>query len=274
MITYTDEETGKKNKERIVVKRVEIGPDLNIDDVAANFELKPYDHIFIRVSRDFEPQRMVKLYGEVEYPGEYSLLSKEESLLEVIERAGGLTTYSFNKGAKLYRAVDSTGFVLLDIDKAIKRPNKSRFNYILAEGDSIYIPPVKNVVTLKGAIRRFEADSTLMQISVPYVKRKRAGYYIDNYGAGYSRFAKRSRTYVTQPNGNIQKTKSFLFFQFHPKVENGAIVSVDITDRKRKEKVREARKKDRNWNDAFDSITAKLATILTVLLLAQQAANR
>ncbi|OWY23211.1 hypothetical protein C7N43_15175 [Sphingobacteriales bacterium UPWRP_1] len=272
LINYTDPDTKRPATDRIVVKRVQVNPDLTIDTVAANFSLKPYDHVFVRISPNFEPPQIVKIYGEVTYPGEYTLLSKEERLTSLIERTGGTTLYAFRQGARLYRSQDSTGYVLLDVDKAIAKPNKSKFNYILSDGDSIFVPKVKNVVTLRGAVSHFDVDSVVMQISVPFEKgKKRAKYYINRYGGGFGRFAKKSRTYVQQANGRIDKARSFMGIKRYPKVENGATVFVDITDRKRFEADRRDRRKNRNWNDAFDSLTSKIATILTVLVLVQQA---
>ncbi|OWY19333.1 hypothetical protein C7N43_00955 [Sphingobacteriales bacterium UPWRP_1] len=272
LINYTDPDTKRPATDRIVVKRVQVNPDLTIDTVAANFSLKPYDHVFVRISPNFEPPQIVKIYGEVTYPGEYTLLSKEERLTSLIERTGGTTLYAFRQGARLYRLEDSTGYVLLDLDKAIAKPNKSKFNYILSDGDSIFVPKVKNVVTLRGAVSHFDVDSVVMQISVPFEKgKKRAKYYINRYGGGFGRFAKKSRTYVQQANGRIDKARSFMGIKRYPRVENGATVYVDITDKKRFEADRRERRKNRNWNDAFDSLTSKIATILTVLVLVQQA---
>ncbi|MGB1206127.1 MAG: SLBB domain-containing protein [Chitinophagales bacterium] len=273
VIKFTDTESGADKQDRIVVKRVEVGTDISIDENAANFELKPYDHVFVRLSPDFEEQQIVKIYGEIVYPGEYPLLSKQERLNSLLERAGGTTNFAFKAGGQLFRTEDSIGYVLLDIEKAAKKSKKAKFNYILADGDSIFIPKVKNVVTLRGAMRHFEVDSALTQISVPYEHRRRAKHYITKYGTGFSRYAKKRRTYVRYPNGEIKQTRNYGLFKTYPRVANGSTVFVDITDRKRNEGVRKERLKNRNWNDAFDSFTSKIATVLTVLVLVQQVRN-
>ncbi len=272
LISYTDRDTKQSARDRIVVKRIKVNPDLTIDTIAAAYPLKPYDHVFIRLSPDFETPQIIKIYGEITYPGEYSLLSKEERLTSIIERSGGVTPYAFSEGAKLFRLQDSIGYVLLDIKKAIAKPSKSKFNYILADGDSIFVPQVKNIVSLQGAISHFDVDSVVLKISAPFEgRKKRAKYYINNYGGGFGRDAKKSRTYVQQPNGRIDKTRSFIGIKRYPRVENGATLFVDITDRKRFEAERKERRKNRNWNDAFDSLSSKIATILTVLVLVRQA---
>lgn len=265
LISFSDENTGKKGSQRVVVKRIDIGADLTFDETE-DFELKPYDQVFVRFQPDFEPQATVKLYGEVMYPGEYALLSKEERIVNIVERAGGFTNFAFQEGARMYRVYDSTGVVLLDLEKAFKKPNKSQFNYILAEGDSIFIPETKNIVTMMGAAGFSDVD-TIPRLSVPYDGPKRADYYLRRYGAGFGRYAKKSRTFVREPNGQTKKTLNLGLVKLYPKVENGGIVYVDVTDRKRREKIREERKEGLSWNEAFDSFAAKLATVATVLLL-------
>ncbi len=273
LVTYSDDYTGKAGSQRVVVKRIDVGQDLTFEEEAEEFELKPYDQIFVRFKPDFEPQSTVKLYGEVMYPGEYALVSKEERIVDLIDRSGGFTKYAFKQGARMYRVYDSTGVILLDLEKAFNKPNKSYFNYILAEGDSIFIPESKNIVTMMGAAGFSDVD-TIPRLSVPYEGPKRADYYLRKYGAGFGRYAKKSRTFVREPNGRTRRTLDLGIVKLYPKVENGGIVYVDITDRKRREELREERKEGVSWNDAFDSVTAKLATVATVILLFLQTRPR
>ncbi len=270
MVSFMDEETGVKKSERIIVKRLEIGTDLSVDRSAEVFEIKPHDHVFIRTSPEFEIQQNVKIFGEVVYPGDYSLKNKEERIASVLERTGGMTKYANGEGARLYRQADSTGYILVDLGDALLRPIKSKYNYILTEGDSLFIPKHKDLVTLRGWMGRFDLD-TLDQISAPFIRNKSARYYVNRYGAGFGRWGKRSRTYVEQPNGKIQKSRWWLLTTTYPKVQKGATIYVDARDRKKFEEERQDRRKDRNWNDAFDSFTSKIATVLTILVLVQQA---
>jgi hypothetical protein len=68
-----------------------------------DFELQPFDQIFVRENPDFEDVKNVVLTGEVKYPGTYTLLSKDEKISSVIKRAGGLTDYAFLDGVKMFR---------------------------------------------------------------------------------------------------------------------------------------------------------------------------
>ena len=62
----------------------------NLSDEALNFQLEPYDQVAVRVNPDYQEVRTVVLTGEVKFPGVYSLMSKDETIAEVIKRAGGL----------------------------------------------------------------------------------------------------------------------------------------------------------------------------------------
>ena len=98
-----DINTNKLKPRRAIVKNVMIGNDLVISQEAEEFELKPYDQIFVRTNPEFEPAVNVKILGEVKYPGTYSILRKNEKISSLISRAGGLTDYAYLDGVKMYR---------------------------------------------------------------------------------------------------------------------------------------------------------------------------
>ena len=65
-------------------------------------KMNSLDHLFIRTVKDWDSQDTVILSGEVFYPGSY-LISPNEKLSSVIERAGGFTAESFIEGAVFTR---------------------------------------------------------------------------------------------------------------------------------------------------------------------------
>ena len=87
--------SNKLKPRRAIVKNVKIGNDLVLSQEAEDFELKPYDQIFVRLNPDFEPVINVKILGEVQYTGTYSVLRKNEKISSLISRAGGLTNYAY-----------------------------------------------------------------------------------------------------------------------------------------------------------------------------------
>ena len=63
----------------------------------------PDDQIFVRKNSDHNDVKRVKLYGEVMYPGTYSLLRDNETVHELINRAGGLKETADKNSADLKR---------------------------------------------------------------------------------------------------------------------------------------------------------------------------
>lgn len=290
------------------IKQIEIGLDLKVNENDASFELKPYDKVFIRRNPNFQTQQKVKLTGEVVLPGEYALTSKIEKVSSLLERAGGLTSAAHKNAAVLYRAKrpeelseeekeliedfkNDNNFknlrneeqlmpptfyakVLLDIEEVLKSPERSPYDYYLNDLDSLHIPKIENIVTLRGELQHFDYDTIATVIKVPFEgKSKDARHYVRKYGAGFGDYGKRLRTYVEQPNGEIERTRSYFFVKRYPNVEEGATIYVDLTDRKKREPIRMAERERRNWNEAFESFTSKVTAILSVLVIVQQIRN-
>lgn len=103
-----DINSNKLKPRRAIVKNVKVGNELALSEEAENFELQPYDQIFVRSNPDFEPVINVQILGEVKYPGTYSILRKNEKISSLIKRSGGLTNYAYLDGVKLYRKFEVT----------------------------------------------------------------------------------------------------------------------------------------------------------------------
>ena len=63
-----------------------------------NILLRPNDYVFIRTVPDWGLYRLVKIEGEVKYPGNYAI-KKGETLSSLLTRAGGFTNNAYPKGA-------------------------------------------------------------------------------------------------------------------------------------------------------------------------------
>ena len=68
--------------------------EIHIKDTSSSSFLMSRDHLRVSQIKDWNMTDMVELTGEIFYPGEY-LIGPNETLLSVIERAGGLTEESF-----------------------------------------------------------------------------------------------------------------------------------------------------------------------------------
>ena len=80
-----------------------ISQDLTLSEAEKNLPLEAFDHVFIRRRPGFEREQLVKISGEVIYPGEFALAGANERISDVVKRAGGLTQFAYPKGANLIR---------------------------------------------------------------------------------------------------------------------------------------------------------------------------
>jgi len=264
-------EIDEEKKTQVNIATVRVDRRLVLEGQQDEFKIKPYDQIFVRRAPEFELQQNIQLGGEVVYPGTYTLTDKQETILSVIQRAGGLTDAAFPKGATLVRMEDSLGQVILDLDRAIKNPG-SRFNYVLKAGDIISIPKHKDLVSIMGAVRYPNID-TLGKINTPHHKGRRAKYYVNKYGAGVDRKIKNGRKNlitVVNSNGYVQKTKNYGLFKVYPKVDAGAMVNVDSKPKKDKRRGEEDDERRREWSEVFSTVIAQATSVLTLLLLADR----
>lgn len=246
----------------VIVQSIEIDKDLSINAAAAGYKLEPYDEVVVRTVANYKRPDNVTINGEVLYPGTYSMLDKTERISSLIKRAGGLTQWSYGEDAILYRKNEEKGFVLMHLDRALKKPN-NKYDFILRPGDLINIPKATNIVTLAGCIR-FPFVDTLHQINVPYTQGKRAKFYIKKYGMGFEKNSKRVLTYSINNGQNVKGCHRFLLFNVYPKVENGATVYVPIKPLKE----RTLEEKNRvDWNSAIENFTVKLTAIATLAIL-------
>ncbi len=241
----------------------------NIND--ADFTLHPYDHIIVREVPEFEFQRFVRIEGEVKYPGAYALIDKNEKLWSIVERAGQLTDEAFLQGASLYRMEEGIGFIVMGLDE-VKKNKKSRFNYILKEGDVITVPKQKDLVTITGAIKTRDIYPDKIartgKINVAYHKGKNAKFYVDRYAAGVGERGRNRLITVEQANGAIERTKNFGFIKIYPQVRPGAIITVGTKKAKPEKEARQKEKVD--WGRTIADSIAQATAILSLILLIQQ----
>ena len=239
--------------------------------MSSEFKLEPFDQIVVRSVHQFELQQFVTIEGEVKFPGPYAIIDDNEKLTNLIKRAGGLTEESFPAGATLYREDGGTGFVVLRLDEALKS-NNDIHNFILKKGDVITIPKQKDLVTITGATRAIELYPENIvksgKINVAYHKRKRAKWYVDEYAAGIGENGRSRLITVEYPNGEIKRTKKFLFFKVYPQVTEGSIVKVGVKPPKPPKAAGEKREKI-DWGKTLADSLAQATAILSLVLLVQ-----
>ena len=205
-----------------IVKTINMNNDISIfknknSDTknSKNIMLKPYDIVTLRPDPKTKFQRKVNISGFVHYPGDYVIEYSNEKVTSIIERAGGLLPDAYPAASRFVRNGKS---LKLSFEKLIKRP-KSRYNFSVTEGDSIYIGSKTNIVVVNGEVN----VSGIYQ----YMPNKTLKDYIEMSG-GFTKSAHRSQVYVTYPNG-ISRKSSLLK---DPKVFDGSVIIVPLKPEK------------------------------------------
>jgi hypothetical protein len=249
---------------QITILSYSIGKNIGKDVIANTVKLQPYDQIYVRPTPEFDYQSKVNISGEVLYPGDYVLVSKDEKISSLIERAGGLTRFAYPNGARLFRKTDGIGNVLMDLDKALRRKS-SKYNYILLKGDSVIIPAIKDLVALQGEYN-YPTKDRPENLYMPFSNGKNAKFYIRSHGAGFAKTAKRIKTYVVYPNGKIQKAR-------RASIEKGSTIVIPKKGEKKKKKDEvlnsedEAKKQSNKYN-AVKTINIMVGTIASAVTTA------
>jgi len=231
-------------------------------EAAADFELQHRDRVFVRQDPSFQPQRTVTLRGEVEYPGEYTLLRDNERLSSVIQRAGGVLPTGYLKGGRLLRKRERAGKgfptetptkqVILEMQQAVQGDPEE--DVILQPGDEIVIPSQPNTVAVRGNV----ANEGLIK----HEPGRRVDYYLNR--AGETRDSTRA-IYLTQASGATFRVETG-WFRRTPKVDDGAIIRVA-----RKESAPQRERTD--IAQIVTEVTGILSSALTVVVLVTRATN-
>lgn len=199
------------DKEKIISFSLDI--DAKNPEQAATFILEPQDHVVVRRIVTFETPQMVKVNGEVLYPGAYAIVKKEERISDFISRAGGFTNEADIAALKVVR-----NKLNIPIDwKSISNKPTSSINLILEPSDSISIPKKKLTVLVAGNV--------MFDTEVPYKKGKNISYYVKNAG-GTTDKGWMNKVYIVHANGSASSCSSFLGFRSYPKVLPGSKIIV------------------------------------------------
>lgn len=225
------------------VQHISLSPDLKVS--SGSVTLQPNDIITVRYQKGYSAQQLIKIEGEISFPGHYSILTKDERISDFIERAGGITPYAYLKGATLIRKMkdlsdkeqikqlqelnnatneikiekignDNEYRVGINLEKIMKNKNSYQ-NLILKNEDILIIPSEKQTVEVKGLV--------LAPSLVQYEKGKTLKSYVNNAG-GFANNARKRAAYVMYANGSVEGTRNFLFFKSYPKIEPGSIIII------------------------------------------------
>lgn len=176
----------------------------------SKFTLKHKDIVVVRKNPNYLNQRIVKIEGEVKYPGVYVLEKKSETLYDLIKKAGGPTEEAFLFGCVFTR--DNLRLVV-NLDELWNNHDKE-LDVIIQNGDRIDIPKIPNNILVKG-----EVNNPGLYKFTPGLSVKD---YIDFAGGETD-----SSDYIlyTKANGETKKV-SFGLFSSNPIVFDGSVINV------------------------------------------------
>ena len=178
------------------------------------------------------------------YPGEYAISSRNFRLSDLIEKSGGTTDFAYVEGASLTRnyekeiddldinledsvttqEVESLSKVGIQLPQALGNPG-SGYDLLLQPGDVVNIPKRLQTVQIRGEV--------LYPINARYDKRKSFRNYISAAG-GFTEQANTKKGYIVYANGEVDRTKKFLFFKSYPDVKPGSVLIIPPKEERQK----------------------------------------
>ena len=194
-------------------------------DGETGFKLQPFDEVHVRTSPGYTRQQNIRVEGEVNFEGTYTLSMKNQRLSDAIKMTGGLTTFAYPQGARLERRITpeerlrmqtvlkmvntqsgdsidvsrlelgNTYYIGIHLDEALANPGSDN-DIVLREGDRIIVPEYNNTVKISGDV--------MFPNTVSYQAGKSVKYYINQAG-GWGNRAKKSHTYIIYMNGTVAR---------------------------------------------------------------------
>ncbi|OEK02717.1 hypothetical protein BFP97_14810 [Roseivirga sp. 4D4] len=214
----------------------------------ASYFLEHNDNISVDRIPGSSEQRSVTVGGEVKFPGTYSLESKGETLLGLIDKVGGLSPNAYLGGATFIRNGQRLAFSFDDL--FTKR--SSKFDIVLQPNDQIYIPESVYTINVQGEV----VNPSLQK----FIENQGVRAYLRNSG-GKTKQAK--KIFLTRPDGFTRKIGWFS----NPKVLDGSVITVSTKPVKTRE--REPGK----FLENFGTIAAIVSSTLTTIFLVERLGN-
>jgi protein involved in polysaccharide export with SLBB domain len=198
----------KLSNEVLMLQKIKVDSLLNISDQSTGLE--PFDEIFVPRLLNYQLIGNVKIRGEILYEGDYGLEKRDQTVVELIQRAGGISPYASLEDVQVFRNGLRIG------SNRFREGRTEEINVRLLPGDSIYIPRKNNFVTINGQVY----NEQIVDYESP-----RLMHYISSVG-GIKSTGNPRKIYVQYPNGMYKKTRKFLFVKSYPRVRPGSKIIV------------------------------------------------
>ncbi len=207
------------------------------------FQLMPYDYINIHPDPYFLVDRKVTIQGAVHYPGAYIIQGPDETISEIIKRAGGLMPNAYPFASTFTRNGKD---VKIDLRKILKGGKKNDIK--IQNNDSILIAKKPTIVEIDGEVNT--------PGNYKFIRAKRASKYI-SYAGGFSQDADQKNVWIEYPNGRSKRYRRFLS---NPIIYDGSKI---IVGKKKEEEPFDSTE----YAKELTAILANLAQALSLILL-------
>jgi protein involved in polysaccharide export with SLBB domain len=238
------------------------------------------DRVYVRRIPQWQMHRTVRIEGEVAYPGEYVLSSREETLYDLIIRAGGISEQAFPEGTiferrsisetlsrqnipkllersspvredslgRISRQVlfeyeqESMNRIVLDVNEVLARRGSSG-DVMLEPGDKIFIPTRPSGISVLGAVG---SNGT-----IAFRQGEKVKYYLKRAGS-FTRDADKGGLRLIRANGEVYSGNGAQ----SKHVQMGDIVVVPTKIHR-----------DRNWTKTLGTVLTTATGVLTSIFL-------
>lgn len=183
----------------------------NNTDPNREMELKPLDVVNVPRLPNYHTLGTIKVNGEVISPGDFAVQKRDETAIELLQRAGGITPYGSLENTQIYR-----NGTRVNLKLSANMSDEDKKTMILLPGDSIYVPRVISYVEVAGSVNNPQYIS---------YNGRRFKYYINAVG-GITENARLKGAYIKYPDGLNKPVRHFLFFRNYPVVKPGSKIIV------------------------------------------------
>lgn len=187
--------------------------NMNSPDAGKDVELQPMDFIYVPRLVNYRSLGNVSVQGEIVFPGDYAVQKRDETALDFLNRAGGVTPSGSLENAQVYRKGIR---VNVDLTGSTTSGKKASVDMVLMPGDSVYVPRIISYVEVSGSVNNPQYIS---------YNGHSFKYYI-NAAGGTTQNARLKGAYIKYADGLNQPVKHFLFFRDYPEVKPGSKIIV------------------------------------------------
>lgn len=219
------------------------------------FELQHRDLVFVREIPNYKEQATVAVTGEVQFPGEYTLLHENESLASILRRAGGTLPTGYARGGRLKRNGEQ---LIVEMDDALDGDESA--DVIMMPGDSIHIPLQPNTVAVRGNV----ANEGLIK----YVPGQRVDYYLERAGGAQDDTESVLLTQASGATFRLERNFFGILPRRNPVVDDGATIRVTVVPPSERDPV-----ELQDVSSTLRDVTAILSTTVTLLILSRELSN-